>query len=367
MGNIKLINLLIESNAEMLLLTNNGFNVLHLAVIGNKLTSFFYFSEKYKININSKDSKGNTCLHLATYFNSKKIFNCLLTNNKIDPNLQNKDGFTPLHFAVMNQNKSMVLKLLIKGANIHIKNNKFLSPLDIANKNNYQNIIDTFNNNQCRFQISKFSKIIKFLIFFISTLTPFISFFTQFGEAYSILKILYYAYIVWVLLFNFFVYRLYIIDPSLCNQKQNYLLKIIENEGRNIEEYCIKCQIIKPPGTVHCFSCDKCIKGFDHHCFWFNQCVGEKNKDYFYKFLWVILLHSLYNLMASFIFFDNNFDQNLILIVRIVNFLTMLSTFFVVCPLINFYFCQKKEKYSNNINYDEQKSNRLLNKNNLDV
>ena len=72
-GNIKLIKLLIENGADISVQTNNGFDVLHLSIMGNKVTPFFYFIQKYNVNINSKDSKENTSLHLATYFNSKKI------------------------------------------------------------------------------------------------------------------------------------------------------------------------------------------------------------------------------------------------------------------------------------------------------
>ena len=82
-GNIRLIKLLIQNGADISAKTNNGFNVLHLSIMGNKVSPFFYFIEKYNMNINSKDSKENSSLHLATYFNSKKIFNYLLTNNKI--------------------------------------------------------------------------------------------------------------------------------------------------------------------------------------------------------------------------------------------------------------------------------------------
>ena len=120
-GNIRLIKLLIQNGADISAKTNNGFNVLHLSIMGNKVSPFFYFIEKYNMNINSKDSKENSSLHLATYFNSKKIFNYLLTNNKIEINSKNKEGFTPLHFAVVSQNKSMIKKLLIKGVNCSIK------------------------------------------------------------------------------------------------------------------------------------------------------------------------------------------------------------------------------------------------------
>ena len=30
-------------------------------------------------------------------------------------------------------------------------------------------------------------------------------------------------------------------------------------------------------GTKHCWSCCKCVAGFDHHCPWLNTCIGDKN------------------------------------------------------------------------------------------
>ena len=151
-GNIKIIKLLLENNADLFAKTNNGFNVLHLATMGNKLTSFFYFTEKYRLDINSKDFKENTCLHSSTYYNSIKIFNYLLTIDKIDINAKNKEGFTALHFAVINKNKSMIKKLLMKGADSSIRNNKLLTSADVAKDNN--SIKSIFKGNKCKYQIA---------------------------------------------------------------------------------------------------------------------------------------------------------------------------------------------------------------------
>jgi len=45
--------------------------------------------------------------------------------------------------------------------------------------------------------------------------------------------------------------------------------------------YCLECRLWFPgnhtPNRKHCWSCNKCVTGFDHHCKYLNQCVGEAN------------------------------------------------------------------------------------------
>jgi hypothetical protein len=37
----------------------------------------------------------------------------------------------------------------------------------------------------------------------------------------------------------------------------------------------------KDVDVVHCYDCDICIKGHDHHCPWTGKCIGEGNIQYF--------------------------------------------------------------------------------------
>ena len=39
--------------------------------------------------------------------------------------------------------------------------------------------------------------------------------------------------------------------------------------------------IILVPRHRHCRFCDKCAKGFDHHCKWLNTYIGSRNYKYF--------------------------------------------------------------------------------------
>ena len=341
-GNIRLIKLLILNGADISIKTNNKFNVLHLAVMGNKITSFYYFLKKYKININEKDSKDNTCLHLATFFNSKKIFNYLLIDKKIEINPKNKDGFTPLHFAVINQNKSMIKKLLMRGANSSIKNGKLDTPFELAKKNNNYSIQHILKENRFKYSILKYSCYTKVFLIFINLLSLSFIFYIKF-DARNIF------YIIWILIYLFFLFRFFIIDTTKFNNRPNYLLNLLEIEDRPIENFCINCQIVKKRETVHCFICNKCIEGFDHHCFWLNRCVGEKNIYAFYHLLWAMLLNSMINFALCIMGRNGKFNDQiyfkdyLMLSFIAFNGLNFILTSVAICPLIKFYCAKIKE------------------------
>ena len=360
-GNIKLIKLLIQNGADISAETNNGFNVLHLSIMGNKISPFYYFIQKYNVNINSKDSKENTCLHLATYFNSKKIFNYLLTNNKIEINSQNKEGFTPLHFAVAIQNNSMIKKLLIKGANCSIQNDKLYTPYDLAKKNNYFSIMNILKGNKYKYCILNYSAYTKAALILINLISLSFVFFIQF----NISTIL---YLLWLCIYMFFIFKFYMEDATKFNNKRNYLINLLEEEEKPIEDFCLNCQIEKKSGTVHCFICNKCIEGFDHHCYWLNKCIGEKNKNIFFYFLLAMQTHSLITFLISII--GTKFNEDLYLKERTMIFFISLNGIYLVlssiaiCPLIKFYYSQTKKKASKNIDFSSfegRKGVRLLN------
>jgi palmitoyltransferase len=59
-------------------------------------------------------------------------------------------------------------------------------------------------------------------------------------------------------------------------------------EGRVYVElrYCRKCQNNQPLRAKHCRKCERCVSTFDHHCPWVGNCIGERNKKYFYTYIW---------------------------------------------------------------------------------
>jgi hypothetical protein len=56
-------------------------------------------------------------------------------------------------------------------------------------------------------------------------------------------------------------------------------LQIPANRG------CKHCGIKSIPYRAkHCTACNRCVRKFDHHCFWVGGCVGELNHGKFWCF-----------------------------------------------------------------------------------
>ena len=82
-----------------------------------------------------------------------------------------------------------------------------------------------------------------------------------------------------------------------------YLITSLKNPGVQLRkprnssmpscEFC-GCLIVKGTRQRHCFICDACFIGYDHHCPWTSKCIGEENKKYFYLFLFFTFFVFMY-------------------------------------------------------------------------
>jgi hypothetical protein len=94
---------------------------------------------------------------------------------------------------------------------------------------------------------------------------------------------------------------------------------------------CRQCHIVKVLGTSHCSICHKCVYMKDHHCIWFNQCIGQFNLKYFINFAFYLLLCSLmsftrliyYIMYKNYmkLFFEFSYHQNVICIFSVIFYL----------------------------------------------
>ncbi|XP_028316317.1 putative palmitoyltransferase ZDHHC24 [Gouania willdenowi] len=59
--------------------------------------------------------------------------------------------------------------------------------------------------------------------------------------------------------------------------------------------FCYTCEAHTPPRCSHCYDCRVCVLRRDHHCVFFDQCVGFHNYRYFLcclLFMWAGLLYA---------------------------------------------------------------------------
>lgn len=63
------------------------------------------------------------------------------------------------------------------------------------------------------------------------------------------------------------------------------------------------CDLQQPMRSKHCQTCQHCVRRYDHHCPWIENCVGERNHRWFVLYLavqLVVLLWGLYMAWSGF-------------------------------------------------------------------
>ena len=330
-GNVDIIKYLINYGADVNALTKRDLNVIHYAAQGNQPNSlvYFYLFHRDKINLENIDKGGSTPLHWASYSSSIE-FALYLINYGVDINKKDKNGNTPLHLAVIKNSYKMVQKLLQKGAITKIKNLENKTPKDIALKSKYNNIYKLLKESEkCQFCNIKAplrhearSKKNIFIVFFFQIVTAFILFCFLFP--YIIINInniilysfLLWGYILYTILFMILYIKLVFKDPgrsktfiTINNIRQLMMQKEVKI---NLVKYCPKCLTRRNKNLRHCAICDECCEGFDHHCYWVNNCIGKNNYYLFISFLFFSFFDVLYILIICiFSFFVGKLKENI--------------------------------------------------------
>ena len=60
--------------------------------------------------------------------------------------------------------------------------------------------------------------------------------------------------------------------------------------------FCHICNNYVDRTAKPCGQCNKCVKGFDHHCLWLNNCIGSANYSRFIGLITVYLSHGIFSL-----------------------------------------------------------------------
>ena len=314
--NINIIKFLLENNADPGINTKQNQNVLHLCAISNNANALVLFKEKYLININSKDNSLKTPLHYAAEKNSYNILDILVNYENTDISPVDKNGNTPIHYAINNTNIRAIKKLIQYHAdlNIRTKKNK-ISPIQLGLKSVERKINNIFTKKKF-FQNLFFDQeikkgetnIVKIIFFFSIHIFAFIlNFFILMPWYTHKLSILSIIYITLYLIVFIFYFKLFFSDPGykdISHSKYSCLLDVLE-DNKDVIKYCPKTFILMEDNSRYCLICEKYIKGFNHHCYWVGNCIGEKNFNSFMIFIALCIINTGYNLILILIYFTS--------------------------------------------------------------
>jgi palmitoyltransferase len=354
-GSYEKVECLIKNGAKIEMRNFMGLSVMHMAAEGDKPNMLIYFKDKYGFNVNDRDYPGNTPLHWACHMSAENSINFLLSWIN-DINILDRKGQTPLHLGIYYLRPKLIKKLLRKGADVNLKDFSGRSVMDILNDKkinvqNFKNVLRVIHNNE-PFQLCVYPKknedkdkndkdnckelfngfkdddlkeklidgndkdndynikeeksksYLTYQRIFNSVMFVCLHIFFELLIFLFILPRinmhLYYV-VFWVLIVSLFTsfYLTNKSDPGFLEAKDNLTWLEMVEKKININEYCPYCRVKKTSKIKHCHVCKKCVKGFDHHCNWIDNCVGENNKMRFLAFVFITLLNLIYNFCLS--------------------------------------------------------------------
>lgn len=88
-------------------------------------------------------------------------------------------------------------------------------------------------------------------------------------------------------------------DPGLAAEQLHIFPEEL-SEAQAKDQFCVRCNIIRWEGVEHCYYCDVCIVGHDHHCPWSGKCVSAINMTQFYLFVGMTLFSLFYAFTSVF-------------------------------------------------------------------
>ena len=327
-------------------------NIFNIAAENNKIYPIIFFYEKLKKFYKRKSIKlldckddnlnkeGMTPILYASKNGNLKLL-LILIDLGADINSINDKGYTALHYAVENNDERMVKHLLIRGANKFVNDRDNINPYNLAVLLRQENLIKILYHKNCCQKLfcgeelgklsGKSSMILMIFYLILNIGFKLAIFFRLFFVIYNIdlflllsdFKIhndtniqeialndllscveencfpeviaLFSCIIIDLLLLIYFIIfkcSKPVFLPRKINREKN-LSKLYE---RN-ENICIKCGIIKSSSTKHCLICDRCVENWDHHCYWLNTCISNKNFCKFKLFLYFTFIFLITNLL----------------------------------------------------------------------
>eukprot|EP00347_Sterkiella_histriomuscorum_P015541 403356641 len=269
-----------EFGGDLQLANNQGINCMHFASQGNQPKVLHYLSQNHNFSLEEYDANGCTPLHWACVSGSYQAVRYLLAQ-KANPNIQQQgDLLSPLHMTIKYIDETREIrtihKLLIYGAFIDTLDENKMTPTDYV-----EHIEDEELRDQC-------ITLINDVAFKSNGLFPCFKRCRRVNRSLKIVRS----------------------DPGFIQQDlqsaksvQGVQISTISYdkiiEDVDFKQICPECRIIMTKRSRHCYSCQRCIERFDHHCDWIDNCVGIKNHQMFMMFIITLLLYMIFTICLS--------------------------------------------------------------------
>jgi len=91
------------------------------------------------------------------------------------------------------------------------------------------------------------------------------------------------------------------------NQNERYVEYLLSGESSKI---CVTCRCVKEFRSKHCAFCNRCVRKFDHHCPWVDNCVGDGNYKYFVSLLFVEQIAMLSFIVSAVVYYVRFFSRS---------------------------------------------------------
>jgi palmitoyltransferase len=289
---------LIEEGADARALDVYGMSFLHLSAQTDDAYFVIYCSSVLHVNLSSVDKRGRTPLHHAALNGKLGPVGPLLALTS-DVNVKDNDGMTPLHYAVMSGNERIIKLLLMHGAERQSTDNRGKLPIHLAKACKNKRICHMLKAQSCWSEFNPASHPLKpvkhkFLLFgfyhfvmlaWYSLVLLFVLPKVDYRIAATSILLL----SISILLFEIAAH----LSPGIQEKSEHSLLDLYATYSSM--HVCAFCAVKKGRHVVHCVYCNRCVKGFDHHCPWINNCVGSNNQRWFAAFLVVSEVNCLFH------------------------------------------------------------------------
>ncbi|XP_059478437.1 uncharacterized protein LOC132198416 [Neocloeon triangulifer] len=319
-GHVAVVQVILQAGVAVNAADFKGLTPLMTACMFGKAATAAYLLGMQALN-HLTDINGDTALHWAAYKGHPELIRLLMYSG-VDLQKPDNFGSTPLHLACLSGNVNCV-KMLCEKSKIELdprdKNGK--TPLMLAKSHRHHDVVQVLQSEykrraRCVPPLHEIWGLLfggagdskgPLLLFVGSVLLWGYPMYLLrcIPITWNVLRGSHYCFIYW----NLVMWISWIVanrrDPGCVPLNTDSYHRAIRQipyydkwKQRNIvlSRLCHTCRCLRPLRAKHCRICNRCVQYFDHHCPFIYNCVGLRNRMWFFMFVVSIAINCSYTI-----------------------------------------------------------------------